>query len=742
MTFLSTVLSKCLQWWSHCQRRSSAQGAARVSEWRIRSGIVLGACVVTLGGVSLGWVEPGELMLLDVYQQQQTQASVDPRIVLVTIDESDLSTAPSRILSQTSPHPPTAKPSNLSKPDSRKPEPTSPDLSPTAADAQAIDVPAINPTVKVEWPLTDEVIMQTLQQILRQNPRVVGLHLYFNPSFSPAREQLKRLFIRHPNIIGMEKVVGNDEWALSIFPEGQLGMSDMVLDRDAAVRRGLVAIYDRQHQTYLSWGVQLATEYLREDGIEAKQRADGSVRFGKTTLNRLNSGDGGYTQQLDTGGFQILLNFRGGHDRFQTVSLRQVLEGRVPPDLFRDKIVAIGPTSPRLKTAYRTPIRYNPLYRKAIATPDTLNTLDGMTAQSLETQNLNPQNLETQSIKVESLEQDEDVRLMPSVLIHLNLTSQLLEAALYGSGMVQGVKTSLEWVWTGMWAVVAIGLYRRTWRMASRPRSWRLWFNPCLKTGAVFITLFGLGYGAFLSGWWLPTIAPALSFSLAASFVLLYEVYQFNRLASYDALTQLHNRRVFDLCLVEAWHCAIRSHRPIALIMCDVDYFKSYNDHYGHPGGDFCLQQVAIGISHAVRNGDIVARYGGEEFAVILPNTDLFNAMDIAERIRQAVFDLNLPHCGSANWHQVTISCGIAALIPEQFQSEHELIKAADLALYRSKQHGRNTCQSAHLSATTPPLTANHSYSAYPNYSDDLLVNNPTKNPAKNSTALGSDDAA
>lgn len=163
------------------------------------------------------------------------------------------------------------------------------------------------------------------------------------------------------------------------------------------------------------------------------------------------------------------------------------------------------------------------------------------------------------------------------------------------------------------------------------------------------------------------------------------------RLAACDYLTQVANRRRFDEYLEQQWHRQAREQKPISLLLCDIDFFKVYNDTYGHLKGDECLQQVAAAISRSVkRPTDLVARYGGEEFAVILPNTNSQEALNIAQSIRQAVKALKIPHIGSTVSDFVSLSIGIATQVPTPHSSAFHLIATADEALYRAKASGRD----------------------------------------------------
>ena len=166
---------------------------------------------------------------------------------------------------------------------------------------------------------------------------------------------------------------------------------------------------------------------------------------------------------------------------------------------------------------------------------------------------------------------------------------------------------------------------------------------------------------------------------------------QLQQLATEDALTALANRRRFDDFLRDEWQRSRRSGSPVSLLLLDVDDFKRYNDSLGHPAGDACLKAVAGTLHRAVRRGtDLAARHGGEEFAVVLSNTDEAGARILAESIRAGVEELELAHPGSRVGPIVTVSIGCATMVASEKNDAPELIKAADAALYRSKENGRN----------------------------------------------------
>lgn len=163
------------------------------------------------------------------------------------------------------------------------------------------------------------------------------------------------------------------------------------------------------------------------------------------------------------------------------------------------------------------------------------------------------------------------------------------------------------------------------------------------------------------------------------------------RLSLQDGLTDLANRRSFDQYLAAQIAVAYRYKRPLALILCDVDAFKTYNDCYGHQAGDECLKQIAAALRSCCRRpADMSARYGGEEFALVLPDTDLRGATRIAEAAVAAVSQLRIAHAHSLSAPCVSVSCGAAVLVHEIDMRAQQLVAAADQSLYQAKHRGRN----------------------------------------------------
>ena len=178
-------------------------------------------------------------------------------------------------------------------------------------------------------------------------------------------------------------------------------------------------------------------------------------------------------------------------------------------------------------------------------------------------------------------------------------------------------------------------------------------------------------------------------------------------LSQTDGLTQIANRRFFDDSFSREWKRARRERKPVSLVLFDLDFFKQYNDQYGHLRGDECLRNIAELVASVInRPGDLFARFGGEEFILLLPNTPETGAWAIAEQCRELVESLAIAHHKSSIAEVVTISVGVCSLIPEDDMTEHDMLDLTDQALYCAKDRGRNLVVSANRESFMP-RTAN-----------------------------------
>ena len=508
-----------------------------------------------------------------------------------------------------------------------------------------------------EWPISDGKLATALENIARQQPRAIGLDIYrdFPQGDIEGQKKLAQFFDSTPNIIGVEKVIGERVTASKILEESdRTAMADLVIDRDGKVRRGLISARTPDNRLVLGLAAKLALIYLAEDGITLQAVEDSSGRaaqpsadriLGKAVISPLNKNEGAY-MGTDAGGYQVLLNFRGDEDKFASTSLTNVLQGEVPKDLFTDKIVLIGSTAPSLNDLFYTP--YSSGNRIS-------------------------------------------AELMPGVYVHANLTSQILSAAIDGRSMIRGIPEVGEWLW-----VV-------TWSFAGATLSLIILEADLLQKGSISSVkwtvvaaivptgmLLSSCYILFLYGWWLPVISPLLALGISSVTMAGYHNQGQKNLAFTDGLTQIANRRFFDRYLDRQWWQNTKYDKDLSLILCDVDFFKVYNDTYGHQAGDECLKKVGEAIKKGVRPNDLPARYGGEEFVVVLPNTDPQTAALVAHNIRFKLKEMEIPHINSKVSSHVSISCGISSIKMNNVASPEELIAAADRALYEAKKQGRD----------------------------------------------------
>ena len=570
----------------------------KVKQFQGVSAIASGVAAIAIAGSFTGIYQTFEWSILDRWFQIRPAETKDSRIVVVEITESDIS-----------------------------------ELG--------------------EWPVSDGVLAQLLSTIKEQKPRVIGLDIYRDIKHGDilGQQKLAQIFQSTPNLIGVYKAIGQTVKPPPILAaKGQVGMADLVLDEDGKIRRALISAEFNDGEIALGLGAITSLIFLEQDGIllEDSPRKSDKV-LGKTTITAFESNTGAYVD-ADADGYQTLLDYRGKPDSFLHTSLTDVLQGNIPEDLFRDRLVLIGTTAPSLNDFFYTP--YN----------------------------------------------DNGSSQMPGVYIHANIASQMIAGALDERTMLGGISERSEWLWILGWSVVGGSLSLVLFKMDL------LQNNPLnsikFATIGIFVpigVLFGSSYILFLFGWWLPTFAPLLAFVATNLGVTAYHYQDQKRIAFTDGLTKIANRRFFDRYIEQQWSKSQREKKDLAVILCDVDFFKVYNDTYGHQEGDVRLQKVALALNSSVRNVDLAARYGGEEFVVVLPDSNAKTAMLVADRIRSKLKKMQIPHKGSKASKYVSISMGIASLYNNEVISITELLAAADKALYQAKERGRDraiVCQS------------------------------------------------
>ncbi|MGA7934777.1 MAG: adenylate/guanylate cyclase domain-containing protein [Kovacikia sp.] len=318
------------------------------------------------------------------------------------------------------------------------------------------------------WPVEDTRLAELLERIKQQQPRAIGLDLYRDFPIEPGYQKLVKVFETTPNLIGIERKGGaNADIPIAPPPalakQGQVSSNDILTDGDGKIRRGFLYWTSQEDNTAIEGlGLKLALIYLQAKGINPKPAATNPdyLQVGRGVFPIFESGDGGYIR-ADAAGYQILLNFRGPSNSFQTVSMTDILEGRVSPNLLRDRLVFIGPIAESLKDLFLTP------YSSAsLTSPD-----------------------KTAGVEIQA-----------------TIASQVLSAALEGRPGIQVWSDPLEYAWIVLWAFVGalLGWWLRTLRWAIA--------GMIAVEGSLLVGC----YLAFLGGWWIPTVPPALALATAA----------------------------------------------------------------------------------------------------------------------------------------------------------------------------------------------------------------------------------
>ncbi len=394
----------------------------RIWQWRGVFIAVPSVTLVVLGIRSLGLLQALEFPVLDQFFLLRPQEAIDPRIVIVEVNEADVQKGG-------------------------------------------------------QWPISDAKLAELLTLIKRQQPAAIGLDLYRDLPVEPGHTVLNQLFATTPNLVGVQKVSSNrDSSAVNPPPvlkqHNQVGANDLVLDGDGKVRRGLIYLEDKDGENVFSFGFTLATLYLQRQNIQPELTADNQVKLRSTIFPALNANDGSYVQ-AQAEGYQIMLNYRGTIQHFQTVTLTDVLAHKVSPTVMRDRIVLIGATAESLKDLFYVP------YSSNLAEPTR----------------------------------------MAGVTIHANLISQILSATLDGrTPTLYTWRDGWEGAWVLVWAAIgAIVSWRQRYSNRSGSHPWHIVNILLLASGLICGA-----YVVFLQGWWIPVVPPILALTGASIVVTGY----------------------------------------------------------------------------------------------------------------------------------------------------------------------------------------------------------------------------
>ncbi|MEM8603226.1 MAG: CHASE2 domain-containing protein, partial [Cyanobacteria bacterium P01_H01_bin.121] len=485
--------------------------------------------------------------------------------------------------------------------------------------------------------ISDRILAELITNIREQQPALIALDLYRNLPVGVGQEELDQVLSTTPNLIGIQKVVGGQvnevEGNPILAADGRIAASDIAIDFDGRVRRGLLFPDTTDPNAPEGLSLRIALDYLALQDIQPDPESLAVLKLGSVTFPRVTQNAGGYVR-ADAGGYQILINLRAAEQSFTLVSATEVLDQTLPNDFMTDKIVMIG----------------------------NLSSVDS-------------------DIFFTAFNRTEQQHTLYGVEIHAAVASQIISAVLDKRPIIQVLPEWLEILY------LTLSVYVGLWVSQAPTKFWQRGIS-LIGLGAIAIVS---GYVLLLQGWWLPTalILFALLPTALASIVLSLE--QLDDLATRDELTQIANRRTFNEQLQADWMRAVRAKKPLSIILCDIDYFKLYNDTYGHLEGDTCLHKVAQVLASTVQSPRaLVARYGGEEFIVLLPNLDGTAALSVANTIRAKLKQQTLPHHTSKVSKFVSLSLGVAMVVPTFERLPSDLVSEADLALYKAKAQGRD----------------------------------------------------
>ena len=335
------------------------------------------------------------------------------------------------------------------------------------------------------WPISDLTLTNLLTKIKQQQPRVIGLDIFRDLPVNPGHQQLVELMKSTPNLIGIEKVSGDKVPPPPVLAElGQVAAADLISDSDGKIRRALLSIKPQNEETRLGLGTALALNYLAQENIQLEiLNSDKNIyRLGNATFSPLKKNDGAYIN-ANVGGYQIMLNYLGKSClyyqpcSFKTVSMTEVLQGKVDPDLMKDKVVLIGVTARSSSDFFYNPYSYS----------------DGTSISGVE--------------------------------IHAHITSLILNAGLNNNNLIKTVPEYVEWLWLFIWATFGSVFATR----------WVEKKNIGFFVIPLSLTLVLVTYVLFLFNWWIPLATPLIALVFADTTSLVYTLWR-NLNSSYRKL--------------------------------------------------------------------------------------------------------------------------------------------------------------------------------------------------------------
>ena len=480
------------------------------------------------------------------------------------------------------------------------------------------------------WPISDATFAQLLQKLQQYQPKVIGLDVYRDIAYPPGNEELQEEF-KNNNIIAIQ-YLGNNHTRISAppnIPESRIAFNDVVLDADNILRRNLMYVQVQDKELY-SFSLRLSLAYLQDNSLIKNnpdlQVTSEGIYINDVLINRLKANSGGYQMHpQEASGWQTLIDYQSPEIATK-VTLTEILNNQIDPNLVKDKIVLIGTTASSIKDLLDTPY--------------------------------SGQN-----------------KTIPGVVLHAQMVSQILSIVLDNDHKAQ------YWFWTetieSLWII--------TWAIAGAIIAWRV-RHPLTTAGGSILALgvlWGTGLGLFLNAAWIPVVPPTLSFILTVSAIVTYKV---SYAMFYDALTDLPNRTKF---IEKLNHLKKRKDKKSLAIFClDIDRFRLINKALGDKTGDILLQCAARSLENYFFDSEsFIARVGGDEFAVAITNlVDAEIAIKIAEEMSQEII---LPFLLRGRPAQTKTAVGVIfSSIMADLEADN-LLRAAETAMYKAKATGK-----------------------------------------------------
>ena len=480
-----------------------------------------------------------------------------------------------------------------------------------------------------EWPLSDRTMADAITKLQAQNPKAIGIDIYRDIPQGEGQELLTQALVS-PNVIAIESLGISEDDSIpapaGISPD-RVGFNDLPIDSDGILRRSLLFAALENEELY-SFALQLSLKYLEDRNVSFSVDRD-AIYIGSTQFKNLTPDAGGY-DEIDTAGYQMLLNYRSSNWVARKITLTELLSGQVKPSWIEDKVVLIGVTAPSLKDFFYTPYSA----------------------------------------------QKSDEHVMSGVLVHAQIVSQILTSVLDNQLLFWYLPPWAEVGWIALWALAGGFL---VWKMK---RSTLLG----LTLIASFVGIGGLCLIAFNFMGWIPFAAPALAFLLTGGTLMTYQVfYQ----SFYDPLTGLPNRSLFIRQLRRALQQAKAGemHASSAVLLLDLDHFKAINESYGHRAGDLLLLETTGRIRQCLPAQAKLARIGGDEFAILL--SGLEEASESTKVADTLYNELSEPFETGGRIISTTFSIGIALDYTNQSCQAETLMQDAHRAMSRARALGK-----------------------------------------------------